>query len=520
MKNSIKYLAILLLAGGGIISALLLWPQDTDSVAEEQVFVSRRGPLTISVTESGTINHREKIILKSTLEGQSTILYLIQEGIRVKKNELLIELDASELEEKKQQQEIILLNAEATYIHARQNLEIVRNQSQSNISKAELELTFARADLRKYLEGDYPMELQKAEAEITIAREELSIAIDKLEWSKRLEGDGYINRSERQADELATKRSKLEVELAEKRFNLLREYSHPRQLQELESTIEQSKNALERSQRIADADALQAKATAKARESELKQQKNKLAKIERLIASCRITAPVSGEVLYATTASTNWRSNNEPLQEGQQVREGQDLIHLPTTRSMMAIIKVHESSLLKVKPALPVRITVDAVPGREFYGTVGKISPLPDAVSAWLNPDLKLYSTEIYLEESGGELRPGMTCQAQIIVKEYEDVVYVPVQAVTRVGDSTVVHVAHNGSIEKRVVQVGLDDNRMVHIAAGLAEGESVLLRPPLVSADAPMQRSIGVNGSANREVSGKRNKNTAAGNNRSRPDD
>ncbi|MFQ6036768.1 MAG: efflux transporter periplasmic adaptor subunit, partial [Sedimentisphaerales bacterium] len=69
-------------------------------------FVARRGPLTISVLESGTIKAREQIIIKNEVEGRTSIITLIPEGTRVKKGDLLVELDASALEDAKIDQEI------------------------------------------------------------------------------------------------------------------------------------------------------------------------------------------------------------------------------------------------------------------------------------------------------------------------------------------------------------------------------------------------------------------------------
>ncbi len=63
----------------------------------------------------------------------------------------------------------------------------------------------------------------------------------------------------------------------------------------------------------------------------------------------------------------------------------------------------------------------DAIPGQVFMGRVSKIAPLPDAQSAWLNPDLKVYPTQIHLDGSHPELRTGMNCQAEIIVEQHTD---------------------------------------------------------------------------------------------------
>jgi len=76
-----------------------------------------------------------------------------------------------------------------------------------------------------------------------------------------------------------------------------------------------------------------------------------------------------------------------------------------------------------------------------------------------------------------------MSCKVEIIVAQYEDEVYVPVQSILRVGTKHVVYVTKGGAIEERNVEIGLDNNRMARIISGLNEEELVLLTPPLKSA-------------------------------------
>jgi HlyD family secretion protein len=458
--------------------------QDSGSVS---VFAVKRGPLTISVTGSGTINNREKLMIKSKVEGKTTILFLISEGTHVRKGDLLIKLDASRLEQEKMQQQITVLNAEAAYIHARENLAVTKSQAESDIARAKLDYNFAQVDLKKDLEGEYPQELQQGEAEITVAKEELQRAEEKLEWSQRLHREGYITLMELQADELAAKRKKLDMQLAESKLELLKEFTHKRKLKELESNLEQTKRALDRVKRKAVADILQTEAELKAKESELKRQQWKLKKISDQIAKCRITAPVEGMVVYATTGKSK-KGTKGPLEEGLEIQEGQELIHLPTTSSMMAEVNIRESSLIKVRQGMPARITVDATPGKVFYGRLGKIDPLPDPTMAWLNPDMKVYPSEIYIDGDASVLRPGMTCRVEIIVKEYSDIIYIPVQSVFRVKGRHVVYVERSNGSERREVEIGMDNNRMIRIVRGLSEGEKVLLAPPLAPSEAPLQ--------------------------------
>ncbi len=299
-------LAVLLMAG------ILHVAGSRDDAQVGATFPVRRGPLVINVTESGTIQSRERVLVKSEVEGRTTILWLVPEGTHVRQGDILVELDASALEDSKLDQQIRVHNADAAYIRSRETLEITRNQAEADVARAELEYRFAQLNLTKYLEGEYPQELQRAEADITLANEELQRAIDKRNWSERLADEGYITRMELQADELAAKRAQIDMELAQGKLELLQEYTHRQKQEELESDVEQKRMALERVRRRATADVLQAEADLRARESELERQQSRLNKILGQIEKCTIRAPADGMVVYATTGQTRRGATQEP----------------------------------------------------------------------------------------------------------------------------------------------------------------------------------------------------------------
>jgi HlyD family secretion protein len=138
----------------------------------------------------------------------------------------------------------------------------------------------------------------------------------------------------------------------------------------------------------------------------------------------------------------------------------------------------------KVKIGLPVEVKIDAVPGKMYRGKVAKIAVLPDASIMWMNPDLKVYTTDINIEGNMRGLRTGMGCKAKIIIATYEDVVFVPVHAVVRIGDQPTVYVVRGKKLIRHPVEIGLDNNIMVHIISGLEPGEKVSLAPPLAPAE------------------------------------
>ncbi|MHC4224066.1 MAG: efflux RND transporter periplasmic adaptor subunit, partial [Planctomycetota bacterium] len=88
----------------------------SDRGEEAALFKVRRGPLIISVTESGTIKNREEVVIKNQVEGRTAILSLIPEGVHVKPGDLLVELASSRLEEQLAGQQIKVINAEAAFV--------------------------------------------------------------------------------------------------------------------------------------------------------------------------------------------------------------------------------------------------------------------------------------------------------------------------------------------------------------------------------------------------------------------
>jgi len=470
-----------------VVALIVVWltvvrggQEQTSSLA---TFVAARGPLTISVLESGTIKSREQIIIKNEVEGRTSIISLIPEGTRVKKGDLLVELDASTMADAQIDQEIRVQSAYAALIKAEENLAVVQNQAISDVNLAQLRLDFAIQDLDQYKAGRFPNEETAAKNKITLAQEELTRAEDANKWSEELFRQKYISKTELLADRLAVTRTQNNLTVAENDLELLQNFTYHRNMAQYESDVRQAEFALERTNRKAKADVIQAEADLKAKELEYKRQQEKLKKFEDQIAKAKVYAPVDGMAIYATSAQRGggpFGDRREPLQEGGQVFERQELIYLPTAESAMAEVAIHESSLEKVREGLPAIITVDALPGKKFLGRVARIAPLPDARSMFMNPDLKIYNTQIYLEDNDSALRTGMSCKAEIVVEQYQDAVYIPVQAVLRVGEEPTVYVLKEKAFEPRTVEIGLDNNRMVRVVSGLNEGEVVLLTPPL----------------------------------------
>jgi HlyD family secretion protein len=508
-KKSYKVIgaAVLIVAIGLVIVWLKVVRGGEDPANSVATFVAKRGPLTISVLEAGALKAKDPEIIRNSLEGRATIISIIPEGTRVNKGDKLVELDVSTLTDNRVDQVIKVNNAEAAWIDANETRIITISQGQSDVELAQLKWDFAQLDLDKYTGdgGQYATDLAKAQGDIKLCEQEQKKDEDYYTWSKRLADEKYLSATQLQADKLTLEKAKLSLTVATNSLQLLEKYTYERQHTQLTSDVNQAEAALERAKAKDRANIAQANASLAAKEQEYQRQKDKLAKVDDQITKAVVYAPTEGMVVYATSSrGGGFRNDRQPLADGVEVWERQELIYLPRSSSTVAEVDVHEASLQKVRAGLPAIVTVDALPGKKFMGTVSRIAPLPDPQSMWMNPDLKVYKTEIALEANDPQLRSGMNCKAEIIVEQHNDTVYVPVQAVLRVGGQPTVYVLNdNGDTEERKVEIGLDDNSMVLIASGLKEGESVLLTPPLkAGAVDPGSRLAGIRGADANEMS------------------
>src|SRR4029079_12685734 len=98
------------------------------------------------------------------------------------------------------------------------------------------------------------------------------------------------------------------------------------------------------------------------------------------------------------------------------------------TNGLIVEASVHESVLKRVTVGNHCKIRVDALPEREFDGSVRFVSLLPDKNSCWANPNQRLYRSEIQVENPIPEMRPGMNCSLEIIAERIGDCLSVPLQ--------------------------------------------------------------------------------------------
>jgi len=441
----------------------------------------QEGPLTISVTTAGSIQSRDKVVVANELEGVNTIIWVVDEGTPVKAGDPLIEFNSSDLIEKRNEQEIVVGNTESAVTVTKEKLEIVKGDCEASQLDSEVELALAKMEQEKYASGDYPQQRRQFESDITLADEEVQRAREKLEWSKRLAESSFLTRTDLQADELELKRKQINYEMAKTKLNVLTNFTVLQQKAVLDSRLRKAERAHVRVAWQNKATLRQVQSELRARSREYDRATNRLAELNVQIQKSKIVSPTNGIVLYASTVQISRRQWwVKPLAVGGTVVERQELIYIPLESGMVVETMVPEASLTKINRGMLAKIKIDAFPGREFDGRLVKIGVLPDGQSASLNPDLKLYKCEIECDFQDLTIRPGMSCDVELIKESFNKVLYVPVQCVVRENGVPIVYVRRNGTWMPQLVRVGFDNNRMIHLLGGVMPGDQVMLAPPI----------------------------------------
>lgn len=163
-------------------------------------------------------------------------------------------------------------------------------------------------------------------------------------------------------------------------------------------------------------------------------------------------------------------------------------IQLVDTNSVKFQGQVDEIDILKIKVGQKATIAVDAMPGRTFPGTVSFISP---SGSVGTGTVVKFPIT-IKLDPTDVALKGSLTATAEIAVSSVENVLLVPVAAVTTTPAGSFVNVVTGtkGESEKRQVTLGIQNQQFAEVVSGLKEGEQVVIEAvtgaPIVTRPTP----------------------------------
>lgn len=236
----------------------------------------------------------------------------------------------------------------------------------------------------------------------------------------------------------------------------------------------------------AEASLRSAEAQIEALSAQIEQTQSTLRAEEANLDYARIYAPMSGTVvtIEARQGQTLNASQQTPI-----------LMRVADLSTMTVQAQVSEADISQLEVGMPVYFTTLGNQGRRWEGDLSRVEPTPQVEN-----NVVLYNALFDIPNRGGQLLPQMTAQVFFVAAEAEDVLILPVSALTfenpgararrpdasRSSETTVaprrsaqVQVLDaQGNRETRAVEVGVTDRVHAQIVSGLEEGERIVLAP------------------------------------------
>jgi HlyD family secretion protein len=369
------FAGLLLLAAGIAAYSYFKPAEDRPDVLVHKV---KRENLDVTVSEKGTLESASNVDVVCNVKAgskgfASTINWVIEDGSKVTKGQLLMVLDDSALQDQYRDQRVKLDQALALKVTAEKQFEITVKEGSRAIAEQQNKLVVAQLELEKFVGlsfdttrtqlagvigaaaaltegGDYKRQVDDLTGQVRLAESDVEQTRERSAWADRMVKMKYMSAAQSQAE-----RSKLESSLEklrglQKQLLLLLVYDRKKLLANLKTAVDDAERMVDQKELEDEAKRAQADIERKTRVNIYNNEFDKLRDIEDQITKCRIHAPQDGMVVYFKNESNRFGGNQQALiEQGAQVKEGQKLLRIPNLDRMQVVTKVHEAMVSRIR---------------------------------------------------------------------------------------------------------------------------------------------------------------------------
>jgi len=211
--------------------------------------------------------------------------------------------------------------------------------------------------------------------------------------------------------------------------------------------------------------------------------------------------------IYASIDGTITKLNVEIGQRvvGTRQMAGTEILKIADLANMEVVVEINENDIVNVGLGDSARIEVDAYPGEYFYGRVSEIAYSAEVAGLATTDQVTNFEVKVQISPDSykafslardiptdieSPFRPGMTSLVEIYTETAENVVAVPIQAVTlskqTASDSLsaaatpreVVFVVENGKVKEVPIVTGISDDNFIEVRDGLGSAQRVVTGP------------------------------------------
>jgi len=190
-----------------------------------------------------------------------------------------------------------------------------------------------------------------------------------------------------------------------------------------------------------------------------------LQRIETLLSYAKITAPFSGVI------TKRWVDPGAliPAATSSSTSKSAAVVTLMDFSTVRIDVAIPDTEAPFIKKDLPVKVTVNELPGRTFQGTITRFSYA-------LDESTKTMATEIEISNPDLALRPGMWAAVEIELQKKENALLIPAEALVIQKNKNSVFVVRDKKALKVALTTGFDDGVNVEILKGCGLNDAVIV--------------------------------------------
>lgn len=183
------------------------------------------------------------------------------------------------------------------------------------------------------------------------------------------------------------------------------------------------------------------------------------ANFEAATRQVELTSPISG---ILTELSVN---------VGEYAPVGISIATVAQTDKIRLTLFVDSGGASFIKKGAKAAVTVESIgySGKKFGGFVTEVSRSAD-------PQTRLFTVEISINNENGDLAPGMFARAEIVVNELKSILIVPREAVFSVEGVYKVYKLEGDRAQEQSIYIGESTSKSIQIVSGLADGDTVVV--------------------------------------------
>ena len=409
--------------GAAVWGARHLMSQEEEKERSENYWPARKADFLVTAKLTGTLVSTDEVMLKSELEGHSTIQSVVEEGTKVEGNfeytiqagdtlagiaaehgkdelnikalnedyeeinwddldagqqitlpgRLLLELDPLDLKRRINQMEITVQKSENALQRLQGNLKTAKLSATLSLKVAENTHKLAIMAKDKAINSTIKNQIKDFKGSITNLANKVAISEAKLNWLRKLEEKKFLSKMSLREEENRVAEYRHSISMAQANLDAYLKYDQVSMLSLRELAVDESMVNIEKTQVSNTANLNDANASISTQHKTLALEYEALADLREQMANTRIYAPEPGTVVYY--AAHHWE-RQEPVADGSNVRRGQKLIKLPKDKSLKVDLSIPQSMRAQLQRGMKAWVQVEN--GDPLPGTLSVLSTTVD----------------------------------------------------------------------------------------------------------------------------------------------